>query len=82
MLPVFIVCYKIAKWIREITRGSVMCHYLTANDLIYDRMNTLYNTNPTQDYKETWNNTPKKSMRCANKVHMMVLCVAIAMIYP
>ena len=29
--------------IREITRGSVMCRYLTANDLIYDRMNTLYN---------------------------------------
>ena len=43
VLRVFIVCYGIAKCIREITRGSVMCRYLTANDLIYDRMNTLYN---------------------------------------
>ena len=38
MLPVFIVCYRIAKCIREITRGSNMCHYLTTNDLVYDRM--------------------------------------------
>ena len=44
MLPVFIVSYGIAKCIREITRGSVMCCYLMTNDLIYDRMNTLYNT--------------------------------------
>ena len=44
VLPVFIVCYRSAKCIREIRRGSVMCRYLTANDLIYDRMNTLYNT--------------------------------------
>ena len=33
VLPVFIT-----KCIREITRGSVMCCYLIANDLIYDRM--------------------------------------------
>ena len=32
------VCYGIAKCIREITRGSVMCGYLMTNDLIYDRM--------------------------------------------
>ena len=44
VLPVCIVCYRIAKSIREITRGSVMCCYLTANDLIYDPMNTLYNS--------------------------------------
>ena len=31
-----IVSYGIAKPIREITRGSVMCHYLMTNDLIYD----------------------------------------------
>ena len=40
---VFIVSYGIAKCIREIIRGSVMCHYLTTNELIKDRMNTLYN---------------------------------------
>ena len=44
VLPVFIASYVIAKCIREITRGSVMCRYLTTNELIYDRMNTLYNT--------------------------------------
>ena len=38
VLPVFIVCYGIAKCIREITRGSVMCRYLMTNDLIYDWM--------------------------------------------
>ena len=43
VLPVFIVCYRIAKCIREITRGSVMCRYLMAKDLIYDRMNTFNN---------------------------------------
>ena len=43
VLPVFIVCYGIAKCIREITRVSVMCLYLTVNDLIYDQVNTLYN---------------------------------------
>ena len=43
VLLVFIVCYQIAKCMREITRGNVMCHYLTANYWIYDRMNTLYN---------------------------------------
>ena len=43
VLPVFIVSYGIAKCIREITRGSVMCRFLTTNELIYDRMNTLYN---------------------------------------
>ena len=30
--------------LQEITRGSVMCHYLTTNELIYDWMNTLYNS--------------------------------------
>ena len=45
VLPVFIVHYGIAKCKIEITKGSVMCRYLMANDLIYDRMNTLYNTN-------------------------------------
>ena len=49
VLSVFIVCYRIAKCIREITRGSVMCRYLTSNDLIYDRMNTLYNTTALLD---------------------------------
>ena len=35
VLPdVFIVSYGIAKYIREITRGSVMCHYLMYNELI------------------------------------------------
>ena len=43
MFPVFIACYRIAKCIIEITRGSVMRRYLKANDLIFDRMNTLYN---------------------------------------
>ena len=38
VLPVFIVCYGIANRIREITRGSIMCRNLTANDLIYDQM--------------------------------------------
>ena len=33
VLPVFIVCYGIAKCVKEIIRGSVMCHYLMANDL-------------------------------------------------
>ena len=40
VLPLFIVCYRIAKCIVEITRGSVLCPYLTANDLIYDGINT------------------------------------------
>ena len=44
MLPVFSVSYGIAKCKREITRGSVMCHYLMTNKLIYDTMNTLYNS--------------------------------------
>ena len=44
MLPVFIVCHGISKCIREIARGSVMCHYLMAYDLIDDRLNTFYNT--------------------------------------
>ena len=36
VLPnVFILSYGIAKCIREITRGSVMCRYLTTNELIY-----------------------------------------------
>ena len=35
VLPnVFLVSYGIAKSIREITRGSVMCRYLTTNELI------------------------------------------------
>ena len=35
VLPnVFIVSYRIEKFIREITRGSVMCHDLTTNELI------------------------------------------------
>ena len=38
-----IVCYGIAKCIREITRGGVMCRYLMTTELIYYRMNTLYN---------------------------------------
>ena len=45
VLPnVFIVSYGIAKCLREIIMGSVMCRYLRTNELIYDRMNTLYNT--------------------------------------
>ena len=40
MLPdVFIASYEIAKCVREITKGSVMCLYLTTNELIYDQMN-------------------------------------------
>ena len=34
LLNVLIVSYGIAKCIREIKRGSVMCHYLTINELI------------------------------------------------
>ena len=30
--------YGITKRIREITRGSNMCHYFPPNDLVYDRM--------------------------------------------
>ena len=44
VLLLIIVCYGIAKCIKEITKGSVMCHYITANYLIYDRMNSLYKT--------------------------------------
>ena len=37
VLPnVFFVSYRIAKCIREIIRGSVMCRYLMANELILD----------------------------------------------
>ena len=43
MLPVFILSNEIAKGIILITRGCVMSCYLTTNELIYDRMNTLYN---------------------------------------
>ena len=43
VLPIFIVFYGFAKCITEITRGSVICHYLTGNDLISDQMNILYN---------------------------------------
>ena len=44
VLPnVFIVSYGIANCIREKMRGSVMCRYLTTNELILDQMNTLYN---------------------------------------
>ena len=42
MVSVYIV-YRMHKV--ERTRGSVMCRYLTANDFIYDQMNTLYNNN-------------------------------------
>ena len=38
LTDVFIASYGIAKCVREITRGSVMCRYLMTNDLIYDRM--------------------------------------------
>ena len=38
VLPVFIVCYGIAKYTREITRGRNMCRYLMTNDLVYDLM--------------------------------------------
>ena len=35
VLPdVFIASYGIAKCLREITRGSVICRYLTTNELI------------------------------------------------
>ena len=45
VLPnIFIVSYGIAKCIIQITRESVMCSYLMTNELIKDRMNTLYNT--------------------------------------
>ena len=37
VLPVSIVCYGIAKCIREITRGSKKCGYLMTNDLVYDQ---------------------------------------------
>ena len=43
MLLVFIVSYRIAKCIREITRGSVLYGFLTTKELIFDRMNTLFN---------------------------------------
>ena len=38
-----IVSYRIAKSNKRNNNGSVMCRYLMAIDLIYDRMNTLYN---------------------------------------
>ena len=34
LLNVFIVSYGIAKCIREITKGTVMCSYLMTNELI------------------------------------------------
>ena len=37
---VFIASYGIAKCVREITRGSVMCRYLMTNELIWDQMNS------------------------------------------
>ena len=40
---VFIVSYVIPKCVREIIRGSVMCHYLRANELIQDPINNLCN---------------------------------------
>ena len=43
VLPVFIVCYGIAKCIREITR-EVLCRYLMTNEYNQDRMKCLYNT--------------------------------------
>ena len=39
LTDVFIVNYGIAKCVREITRGSVMCGYLTTNKLIWYQMN-------------------------------------------
>ena len=30
--------YKLQSALIEITRGSIMWHYLTTNDLVYDRM--------------------------------------------
>ena len=33
------VSYGIAKCVREITRGRVMCSYLTTIELIWDQMN-------------------------------------------
>ena len=38
VLPELSVCYGIANPIREITRGSYMCHYLTTNELVNDQM--------------------------------------------
>ena len=61
VLPnVFIAAYGIAKCIREIIRGSVMCRYLMTNELILDQMNTLYNT-PLYDNKQ--NNREKFQWR-------------------
>ena len=39
LTDVFIASYGTAKCIREITRVSVMCRYLTTNELIWDQMN-------------------------------------------
>ena len=41
LTDVFIASYRIAKWVREITRGSVMCRYLMTNELIWDQMNSF-----------------------------------------
>ena len=33
------------KWVLKFKKGgSVICHYLTTNELIYDQMNTLHNS--------------------------------------
>ena len=47
MSLVFIVCYGIAK---EITRGSIMCHYLTTNDLVYDQMKIVCTTSRKKSF--------------------------------
>ena len=63
VLPnVFFVSYGIVKCIREITRGSVMCHELTTNELIYDQVNTLYNI---PSFEKNW-------AFIKNHVHMLI----------
>ena len=58
------VSYGIAKCIREITRGSAMCRYLTTNELIYDRMNTVYNKSESIDIVQHYKIIKKSKASC------------------
>ena len=41
LLDVFIVSYKIAKHVKEISRGSVMGRYFNANEFVYSLLDDL-----------------------------------------
>ena len=60
-------------------RGSVTCCYLMANDLINDRMNTLYNNCTAQPFENRTNGRHLVFL-CVGPVKGWAIAMSIAMI--